>query len=58
VKLIEVIVLRDDDPADTAWMKGVAAEWLDELGDPRQDICSLEDGQPVNAGGVRQAWLS
>ena len=32
-----------------AWARGIAAEWADELSDPRQDIYTLEDGQPLNA---------
>jgi hypothetical protein len=38
--------LQDDEAV--AWSHGVAKEWADDLGDSRQDIYTLEDGQPVN----------
>jgi hypothetical protein len=31
------------------WMRALAQEWQDELADERQDIYSLEDGEPVDA---------
>jgi len=39
----------NEDASGEAWASGVAREWSDELGDSRQDIYSLDDGQPVNA---------
>ena len=39
----------DEDDAGIAWADGVAKEWADELGDLRQDIYTLEDGQPFDA---------
>jgi len=36
-----------EDDAGQAWMAGVADEWADELGDARQDIYTLADGEPV-----------
>jgi hypothetical protein len=50
---VRVIVLLPDeeDEAGTAWAAGVAREWADELADPRQDIYTMEDGQPPNAAG-------
>ena len=30
------------------WLRGVAREWSEDLGDPRQDIYTLSDGEPVN----------
>ena len=48
--LVRVIVLLpQEDEAGNAWMEGVAREWADELEDPRQDIYTLEDGQPLDA---------
>jgi hypothetical protein len=44
-----IVLLPDEDDAGTAWSQGVAREWAEELQDTRQDIYSLEDGQPVNA---------
>ena len=43
-----IVLLPDDDDAGIAWAVGVASEWADELGDPRQDIYTLDDGQPLN----------
>jgi hypothetical protein len=37
---------QEDDAGD-AWMAGIAHEWADDLGDPRQDIYTLADGEPV-----------
>lgn len=43
---VRVIVLLPDEEE-----QGAAREWSDDLGDPRQDIYTLHDGQPVNASG-------
>ena len=37
-----------EDDAGSLWAPGIAAEWSDELRDPRQDIYTLDDGRPVN----------
>jgi hypothetical protein len=44
-----IILLPDEDDAGTAWEQGVARQWSGELQDSRQDIYTLEDGQPLNA---------
>ena len=44
-----IVLLPDEDDAGSVWSEGVAREWAEELKDARQDIYSLEDGQPVNA---------
>ena len=36
------------DPADVAWDAAVAGEWAAEWSDPREDIYSQDDGEPVN----------
>jgi len=36
----------DEDDAGLAWQRGIALEWLEELADSRQDVYTLEDGQP------------
>jgi hypothetical protein len=46
-----IVLLPDEDEAGARWAQGIAREWRDELADPRQDIYTLEDGQPVNARG-------
>jgi hypothetical protein len=44
-----IVLLPDEDEAGIAWSAGVAKEWADEMRDSRQDLYTLEDGQPVNA---------
>jgi hypothetical protein len=44
-----IVLLPDEDQAGSVWARGVAKEWSAELEDRRQDIYTLEDGQPVNA---------
>ena len=39
----------EDDEAGQNWMAGVSREWEADWLDPREDIYSLEDGEPVNA---------
>jgi hypothetical protein len=38
----------DEDEAGAAWAEGIAREWQAELSDPREDIYTIEDGEPVN----------
>jgi hypothetical protein len=38
-----------EDDAGEAWVSGVAAEWAAELADPREDIYTLDDGEPIDA---------
>jgi len=44
-----LLLLSREDEAGGQWANGVAAEWSAELSDSREDIYTLEDGQPVNA---------
>lgn len=44
-----IVLLPDEDEGGIAWTQGVTREWREELQDSRQDIYTLEDGQPVNA---------
>ena len=44
-----IVLLPEEDEAGAAWVHGVGKEWAEELRDTRQDIYTLEDGQPVNA---------
>ena len=46
-----IVLLPDEDDAGSVWGSGIAREWADELSDPKQDIYTLDDGQPVNAPG-------
>ncbi len=34
---------------DAIWMQAIAREWQEELADPREDISTLEDGEPIDA---------
>ncbi len=36
-----------EDEAGDAWAEAVAHEWADDLSDPRQDLYTLADGEPV-----------
>ena len=44
-----IVFLPGEDEAGGLWAAGVASEWSAELSDSREDIYTLEDGQPVNA---------
>lgn len=44
-----IVLLPEEDEAGAGWAHGVANEWVEELRDAKQDIYTLEDGQPVNA---------
>ena len=44
-----IVLLPEEDEAGVHWASGVATEWSAELDDPREDLYTLEDGQPVNA---------
>jgi hypothetical protein len=44
-----IVFLPGEDEAGTFWANGVASEWSAELSDPREDIYTLDDGQPANA---------
>jgi hypothetical protein len=45
-----ILLVPEEDDAANVWEAGIAREWSAELKDPREDIYTLEDGQPVNAG--------
>lgn len=38
----------DEDSAGEAWVSGVVQQWADDLGDSRQDIYTLTDGEPLD----------
>ena len=44
-----IVLLSEEDEAGAAWAHGLAREWADELGDPRQDLYTLADGQHIDA---------
>ena len=45
---VTVLVLPESEEDEAqVWTAGVAQEWADDLADPRQDIYTLADGEPV-----------
>jgi hypothetical protein len=44
-----IVMAPEEDDAGLAWAAGVGSEWSADLGDSRQDIYTLDDGQPVHA---------
>ena len=44
-----IVLLPEEDEAGMAWAHGIGKEWAEELGDSRQDIYTVKDGQPPNA---------
>jgi len=49
---VRVLVLQPEthasDQAADNWMRAVSKEWAEELADPRQDLYTMEDGQPLD----------
>lgn len=43
-----IVLIPEEDDAGNAWAGGIACAWADELADSRQDIYTLNDGQPVH----------
>ena len=41
-----ILEIADDDEDD--WRQGVAQIWARDWSDPREDIYTLEDGEPIN----------
>jgi hypothetical protein len=44
---VSIVPAPQEDDAGDAWMAGVAYEWADELSDPREDIYTMADGEPI-----------
>ena len=44
-----IVLLPDEDDAGSVWANGIARKWSAELSGLRQDIYTLDGGQPVNA---------
>ncbi len=40
--------IPDEDLTDDEWMATIARTWADSLNDPRDDIYSMDDGEPSN----------
>ena len=39
--------MDDEDEAGACWERGVAKEWAEDLADPRQDLYTSDDDEPV-----------
>jgi hypothetical protein len=48
VEVLLRVPTTEEDEASAAWMEAISREWLAELSDPREDIYTLEDGEPPN----------
>jgi hypothetical protein len=48
VRVLVLVPEADEDEAGEFWMQGVAREWAAELADEREDIYTLDDGEPVD----------
>ena len=46
-----IILVPEEDEAGEAWERGVARQWAAELGDVREDIYTVNDGEPEDATG-------
>lgn len=44
---------EQEDPTEQEWMQFIAQQWQEELADVREDIYTLEDGEPI----VKEATL-
>ncbi|MBI1814913.1 MAG: hypothetical protein HYR72_08050 [Deltaproteobacteria bacterium] len=44
-----IILVPEEDEAGEAWERGVARQWAAELGDVREDIYTVNDGEPEDA---------
>lgn len=51
VRVIVLLPEPGDDEAGAFWTQGIAREWAAELADKREDIYTMEDGEPVEAAG-------
>jgi hypothetical protein len=49
VRVIVLVPEPGEDDGGIAWVQGIAREWAAELADPREDIYTLEDGEPADA---------
>jgi hypothetical protein len=49
LRVIVLVPEPGEDDAGLRWAQGIAREWATELADPREDIYTLEDGEPIDA---------
>jgi len=43
-----LVLVPEQDQAEEIWMRAIASEWSEELSDTRQNLYTLEDGQPLD----------
>lgn len=48
VEFLVVLPAEAEDEAGAEWTTGIAREWATELGDTREDIYTMKDGEPVD----------
>src|SRR5262245_4915194 len=51
VEIILTIHADNEDDAGAEWATGIAREWATELSDSREDIYTLNDGEPIDGRG-------
>ena len=44
-----IVFLPEEDETGSQWARGIARQWSTELLDTREDIYTLQDGQPIDA---------
>ncbi len=49
VRVLVLVPDLDDIALSAVWHVGISTEWTAELADEREDIYTLEDGEPVHA---------
>lgn len=49
VKVAMIVSSGPEDDGGASWASGIAMQRADELADPREDIYTLDDGDPTDA---------
>ena len=49
VRVLVLVPESNEEEMETGWLRGMAREWAAELGDEREDLYTLEDGEPIHA---------
>jgi hypothetical protein len=44
---VVLVVPSDEEEISREWTEGIAREWAAEWSDPREDIYTIEEGEPV-----------
>lgn len=51
VEVTIIVPPIEEDDAGLAWAEGIGREWASDLADPRQDLYTMDDGEPVGGPG-------